>query len=118
MKLFANSRERRQQIKNPYGSRVIRPQIIRGDGSKTGVGVPVTCGESPKAGAAGRGGREEDDEEERLEGRGERGGREAGVGRGGVLLASLPCGGENVRKKCSNVRRRAGGRLLPLHEYE
>lgn len=54
--------------------------------------------------------KKKDQEEEENEG--------AGVRRRGVLPASLPRGGENARKKCSNVRRRAGGRLLPLHEYE
>jgi len=89
-------RAQQAQIKNPAGTARYIRELFGGDGSKTGVGVVETpSGEVRKHERAGRG-------RSKIEGGG----------------ASLPRGGENARKKCSNVRRRAGGRLLPLHEYE
>lgn len=96
-------------------SYVIRPRIILRDAIVKDTGVVYVVAEmrdvEPKdaasaAAAAGWGKR-------MRRSVGKEGGGEAGA-----LLASLPRGGENARKKCSNVRRRAGGRLLPLHEYE
>lgn len=105
----AASSEQDKEPASPRGNRVIRLQIIRGDGSKTEVGVyrDARRGAVPKK-----------RQERRREAEDRAGGTGMKARRRGVLLASLPRSGENARKKCSNVRRRAGGRLLPLHEYE